>query len=741
MNKIYLYPVWLRLWHWLNALLFVVLIVSGLSLHYADPQNSLIPFDVGVISHNIAGILLTLNYLIFFIGSLLGGNVKHYIPKFKGFFKRLFIQARFYVLGIFIGEPHPFKTSTENKFNPMQQIAYVSIMFFMIPVVIISGWALMFPEYAPDKIFGMGGVWPMALLHTIVGFMLSMFMVGHIYLATTGDTIGELFKSMITGWHLEHHTDPEFERKIQEELSDLKKPEKSKKRVLPIIFYNPVTLTGALTVVISFSLIFFLTLIEIFANTSNPYLGIITFVVLPTFLIFGLLLIAFGAIKENRRLLSKTEKKDNLPIINFNKPKHQIAFFVFTIGTFIIIIFSVFGTFKAYEYTDSDEFCGEVCHQVMEPEYTAYKDSPHSRVGCVKCHIGPGAEWFVKAKISGSYQLYSVMFKQYSRPIKTPIPELRPAQETCEQCHLPSHFYNEKKVNYDLFLTDEQNSEYQLTMLVKVGGGSEEFGNTSGIHWHMNLANEITYVASDEKRNEIPWVKSRNRETGQEVVYRDTSANIPPELLKPTNFRVMDCIDCHNRPSHVYNNPNKVINVYLQNNKIDKTLPYIKNLGVQSLEVYARSHKTAKDDIAKFIKGFYKSNYPEIAVKKEKEISDAINHLNKIYLRNYFPDMKVSWKEYPTNIGHMHNPGCFRCHDGKHVSKEGKVISNDCNICHTIVYQKIPGQEAQYNDKGLEFIHPGGVDKIANTKDCVRCHGANSKQNQSLKELASGFRK
>jgi len=735
MKKIYLYPFWLRFWHWSNALLFLILIVSGLSLHYSDPNNSFIPFQVGVVAHNLAGILLSLNYLFFVIKSIISGNIKHYIPNFKGLTKRLFIQARYYLLGIFIGEPHPFKTDPENKFNPMQQLAYLGVMFFLVPLVIISGWALLFPEFAPDKIFGMGGVWPMALLHTIVGFLLSVFMFAHIYLATTGNTVGELFKSMISGWHLEHEVDPVFEAKIKDKLEG-KEQNKEKKRLLPIIFYNPITLAGTLLSLISFTLIAFLTLVELFAETSNPYLGIVTFLLLPTFLILGLLLIAFGAIKENRRLLLMSDKKNTLPIINLNNPKHQIALFVFTVGTFIIIIFSVFGSFKAYEYTDSDQFCGEVCHKVMEPEYTAYKDSPHSRVGCVKCHIGPGADWFVKSKISGSYQVYSIIFNKYSRPIKTPIPELRPAQETCEQCHLPSHFYNEKKVKYDLFLTDEKNSEYQLTMLVKVGGGTPEFGNTEGIHWHMNLANDIYYISTDESRNNIPWVKSRNKKTGKEVVYRDTSQNIPTELIKPTNYKKMDCIDCHNRPSHVFNNPNKVLNVFMQNGRIDKTIPYIKNVGVQSLETYARSRKTALKDIENFVWNFYKTNYPEIAQEKEQEINNAINHFTNIYLRNYFPDMKVNWKVYPSNIGHMHAPGCYRCHDGKHVSKEGNVISNDCNICHTIIYQKIPGQEPQVSDKGLDFIHPGGVDKIANTKDCVRCHGVKAKQSQETIQLS-----
>ncbi len=725
MKKIYLYPIWLRFWHWLNALLFIVLIVSGLSLHFSDPNSAFINFRWAMVSHNISGIFLSFNYALFFVLSLLTGNIKHYIPKIKGFVKRMLLQARYYLLGIFINEPHPFNTSKENKFNPMQQVAYLGVMFLLMPAIVISGWLLMFPETAPNQIFGMGGVWPMALFHSVVGFFLSLFLVGHLYLATTGSTVGELFKSMITGWHLEH----EEEHNTQPTGVPIAPGDKTKKRskFFPIIFYNPATLSGALITIISFILVVFLIILEFFIGENSPYLGIITFVVTPTFLIFGLLLIALGAIKENRRLLQMADTTKRLPVIDLNNPKHQIATIVFTLGTIIIVALSVFGTFKAYEYTDSDAFCGKVCHEVMEPEYTAYLDSPHSRVGCVKCHINPEADWKEKAKISGIYQIYSVMFNKYNRPITTPIQNLRPNQNTCEQCHLPKHFYSETKKDYDIFTNDENNSEYKHSLLIKVGGGSPEFGNNSGIHWSMNLANEITYLPLDDKRNIIPWVKSRSTITGKEVVYKDTSVKFSTDLLKPANMRRMDCIDCHNRQSHIFSQPNSTINKYIAANMIDRTLPYIKSIGVQTLDNFVRSRETSYDDIKSYIWNFYKTNYPEIAISKKDAINRTISQLNKIYLRNYFPNMNVNWKDFQSNIGHMQSPGCYRCHDGKHVSNDGKVISQDCNICHLITYQKTPFGSAQESSSGLEFVHPGGVDKIADTKNCVQCHGATPK--------------
>ncbi|MCX7879948.1 MAG: cytochrome b/b6 domain-containing protein [Ignavibacteria bacterium] len=718
MKKKYLYPFWLRFWHWFNALLFLLLIFSGLSIHFSDPKAIiLIPFDVSIAIHNISGIVLSLNYLFYLVMNLISGNYKNYIPKLKNLKERIYLQARYYLIGIFIGEPHPFETDEKQKFNPLQQISYFFIMGFFMPIIIISGWLLMFPELAPDEFLGLGGVWPMALLHTIAGYILTIFMVVHIYLGTTGKTLGELYKSMLTGWHLSHEEQPKPAQAV--------KQSPKKKRILPIVFYNPITLTGTLISILSFVIIVFLIIVEFFTENPNPYLGIVTFVVLPTFFIFGLILVIVGALKENRRLLSAGEKVRKLPVIDFNNPKHQVATIIFSVGGLLLLIFTSFGTYKAYEYTDSDQFCGEVCHKVMEPYYVAYKESPHSRVGCVKCHIGPGADWFVKSKLSGTYQVFSTIFNLYSRPIPTPVENLRPAQETCEQCHWPKHFYNEKNQSYDFFTSDEKNSEYQISMSLKVGGGSPELGISDGIHWHMYLANEITYWSPDPKRQIIPWVKSKSLITGEETVYLDTTYKFPKEQKSPPReqIRRLDCIDCHNRPTHIFHQPNQTINKLLSSERIDKTLPYIKSISVQVLENYVRSRKTAFDNIKSFVTNFYKENYPDIFVAKQKEIEKAISELHKVYMRNYFPDMKANWKNYPDNIGHLFSPGCFRCHEGNHISTTGKVIANDCNVCHIITYQKAPNGVTQTSANGLDFLHPGGIENLSQKNKCYVCHG------------------
>jgi thiosulfate reductase cytochrome b subunit len=203
-KKEYYYPAWLRVWHWLNAILFLSLIITGLNLQYSTKANPLIRFDHAIKVHNISGIILTANYLFFFVFNIISGNIRQYIPIVKGIIKKLTIQSEYYLSGIFKNSEHPFETNKENKFNPLQQITYAQIMYVLLPMVIISGWAMLFPEILIKQLFNISGFLFTSLIHTAAGFILSIFMIGHIYLATTGTTLTSNFKAMITGWHVSH---------------------------------------------------------------------------------------------------------------------------------------------------------------------------------------------------------------------------------------------------------------------------------------------------------------------------------------------------------------------------------------------------------------------------------------------------------------------------------------------------------------------------------------------------------
>lgn len=493
------------------------------------------------------------------------------------------------------------------------------------------------------------------------------------------------------------------------------------RRIFPSSFYNLVTLVGAAISAVSFGLILFLVLLETMSANPKPYMGIIAFVILPAIMIMGLVVAVTGIIREHRRERAGKPHGLHLPQIDLNKPSHRRAFFLFGGGTLLLLLFSAFGSFKAYEHTDSDQFCGETCHTVMEPEYTAYQYSPHARVGCVKCHIGPGADWFVRSKISGSYQLYSVAFNKFPRPIATPIANLRPAQETCEQCHWPKHFYSEKQHVNTYFISDEQNTKWTLDLLMKIGGGNIEAGPTSGIHWHMNIDNELTYVATDSQRQVIPWVRSKGPD-GNVETYRSTDGVPSDEELAKMETRRLDCIDCHNRPTHIYHPGARSVNHVMTLGWIDPGLPNVKSTAVNALEGSYSTKQTAQDSIRISIEEYYKTNYPGLAQSKKAEINRTVAEVQKIYSRSYFPEMQVNWKKYPDNLGHMYYPGCFRCHDGKHVSETGKVLSRDCNVCHTILAQQFENDTLRLSLGGVDYKHPVDIGDSWKDTNCSDCH-------------------
>ena len=500
------------------------------------------------------------------------------------------------------------------------------------------------------------------------------------------------------------------------------------KNKLPSSFYNPMSLAGAGIAAINFGLIVFLFLLELLGTKQKPYMGIIAFVILPSFLIGGVCLIGLGIYREHSRKKHGKLRERKFPTIDLNNPKHRAAFAFFSVGTILLLLFSAFGSYKAYEFTDSDEFCGEVCHKVMEPEYTAYQFSPHAKVGCVQCHIGSGAEWYVRSKFSGAYQVYSVLFNKYSKPIPTPIENLRPAQETCEQCHWPKHFFNEKQLVNTYYLSDEKNTEWTLDLLIKIGGGNVETGPTSGIHWHMNIAHEVNYVALDSLRMIIPWVSAKSAD-GKVTVYRNTELNISDSQIERHEKRRMDCIDCHNRPSHIYHPPARSVNHIMKLGWIDKNLPYIKSLSVHALENEYTNKQVALDSIRSTILDFYAANYPQVFTEKKVSINRAIEEVQKIYSRNYFPSMGVSWRKFPEHIGHLYAPGCFRCHDGKHVNEKGKVLSRDCNVCHTILAQKFEKDALRLSLGGIDYRHPVDIGNAWKEMNCSDCHSRMKTEN------------
>lgn len=490
---------------------------------------------------------------------------------------------------------------------------------------------------------------------------------------------------------------------------------------LPASFVNPITFGGLAIAAVSFIVIIFLAVLEYFAESPNPYMGILAFVIVPSVLLSGLAIAAFGVWREHRLQHSDHPVERRLPTIDLNKPEHRTALAVVSIGSLALILFSSFGSFKAYEHMESDNFCGQSCHTAMEPEYTLYANSPHAKVGCVQCHIGSGAGWFVRSKLSGSYQLYAVLFDKISRPIKTPITNLRPAQETCEQCHWPKQFYSAKLRSITYFTSGEVPTKWQLDLLMKIGGGNEAAGPTNGIHWHMNIGNTVTYIPTDETRQHIPWVRSEGLD-GKSLTYRSTETALSAEDSAANPARRMDCIDCHNRPSHIYTPPARAVNHLMALGSIDPSLPSAKDLAVHVLETPYSTTKIGTDSIKLVIDDFYAANFPALATTKRKAIDQMIAEVQGFYVKNYFPLMKADWKAFPNNIGHMYFLGCFRCHDGKHVAENGKVLSKDCNVCHAILAQQFERDTVRIALKGIRYQHPVDVGNEWESSNCSDCH-------------------
>jgi hypothetical protein len=399
--------------------------------------------------------------------------------------------------------------------------------------------------------------------------------------------------------------------------------------------------------------------------------------------LFGLFLIPLGAwIERRRRARGRAPSEVHWPRIDLNDPAQRTtAVIVFAVTMANIVIVSL-AAYRGVEYMDSPQFCGQVCHTVMKPEFTAYQDGPHSRVTCVQCHIGPGASWFAKSKISGARQVLAVSFHTYSRPIPSPVQNLRPARDTCEQCHWPEKFHGDKVRRIYEFAADEKNTESVTVMQVHVGGGSERLGIAQGIHWHMNVANEVEYIATDDKRQVIPWVRVKDRFGN----IREFSAEgVTAEQLAKGERRRMDCMDCHNRPSHTMAaTPERAVDELIARGVIPRTLPFVRREAVKALKVTYPTQEAAGEGISRTLRDFYRSQYPQAYMSQRPDVEKAVQATETVYRRNVFPEMNVQFGTYPNNIGHMDFPGCFRCHDDNHKSKDGKAIGQDCESCHKI---------------------------------------------------------
>ena len=494
---------------------------------------------------------------------------------------------------------------------------------------------------------------------------------------------------------------------------------------LPKSFHNWTSLSGAIIAVIALFMIVFFVVTSLFFNEGSSYLGLIIYILLPSVLVIGLLLIPIGMIVYRKRLKrTGLEQEKKWPYVDLNYHRHRNAFLIFTFGSVLFLLVSAVGSYEAFHYTESVEFCGKLCHRVMEPEFVAYQNSPHARVSCVECHVGSGASYFVKSKMSGLYQVYAVLTDIFPRPIPTPITSLRPARETCEKCHWPEKFYARTLRIEKHYLADESNTEWDIALQMKIGSSYSALGLKEGIHWHINPDVKIEYMTSPlSHRDTIPWVKMTNLKSGEETIFRDPDYFGEGYDVEGMETRIMDCMDCHNRPSHDYKTPIRFINNAITAGEIPKELPDVKTAAMGVISNDFPSLDSAFKYIEAEMLMFYESNYEDVFANEMPLIEHAIAGIQEAYSRNVFPYMKVNWKSYPNHIGHLEFNGCFRCHNDRHVSDGGEVISMDCNLCHTIIGQgAVDTLQVSNINVPLEFEHPNDPDAFWKEELCSECH-------------------
>jgi hypothetical protein len=442
---------------------------------------------------------------------------------------------------------------------------------------------------------------------------------------------------------------------------------------------NPLTLFGGWLTTVSALLFLAVFLADLFGLHTNPYIGILFFLVLPGVFVFGLVLMPLGVFVSRRRERSgKPALEISWPIIDLNHPTTRRVAGIMIFLTFANVVVISLAAFRGIEYMDSPQFCGQVCHTVMKPEFTAYQNGPHARVPCVACHIGPGAPWFVKSKLSGTRQLFAVALKTYPTPVPSPVENLRPARDTCEQCHWPEKFTGDRVRVVREFAEDEANTESSTTLRLHVGSGSAATG-AHGIHWHMAPTTKVTYVTTDRKRQKIVYVKVEDGSGVRE--FRDEG--VTDQQIAQGERRQMDCMDCHNRPSHRFDStPERAINEALSTGVLPTSLPFVRREAVAALKASYQSQEAAVAGIEKRLTSFYARQLGAEAPARKADIARLVATAQAIYGRNVFPAMNVSWGTYSNNIGHVDFPGCFRCHDDTKKTSDGRVIKQDCELCH-----------------------------------------------------------
>jgi nitrate/TMAO reductase-like tetraheme cytochrome c subunit len=628
--------------------------------------------------------------------------------------------------------------------NPLAALTYF-IIYLLFLVEILTGLALYSRVVGNPVLTQFIGWLPLLIdpqylreIHFFLMFVFFSFVIFHVYLSVLVSIEEEngLLDSIFSGWkfvpagELRHEVAaiPEARRFVKRHQllpsagPGEKAPPTPRPGPGPVALYrNWISFAGTGIAAVGLFVFVVLTAYHTIGGgaLAEPYGDLVIFFGPPMLVIAGVAVVLIGMyVQWIRWRMHKPLSFARYPKWDLNVARERKALLVVAIGAALLSVPAVYGGYQAYLYTDAVPFCGAVCHS-MTPEYVTYKLSPHARVACAQCHVGPGPTGYIESKVRGVEELVETMQDRYPRPIPVPVVSLRPIRGNCEQCHWPANFFGATLVRNVHFLADEQNTRWEIDMAVLVGGGAPVGRSDLGIHWHV--ASKVEYVAADPERQNITWVRAVDPKTGQANVY--TSQPQSSTAAPAGEIRTMDCVDCHNRPSHILQSPDRSVDVALADGRLDASLPFIKQQGVAALTAAYGDRHQAMQGIDSALRGYYQKTYPQVYTSKRQAITAAVVYLQGTYNRYFFPGMKVRWDTYSVNEGHLQFPGCFRCHDGQHKSLGGKAIRSDCGDCHKILQQGKAGslQFAKGPD-GLAFQHPVDIGNAWAEQPCNSCH-------------------
>ncbi|MBW2232464.1 MAG: NapC/NirT family cytochrome c [Deltaproteobacteria bacterium] len=506
---------------------------------------------------------------------------------------------------------------------------------------------------------------------------------------------------------------------------DASEDEGATSSIIPNPIYNWMSVIGSVVAAIGMAVAIFLLLIGLATRDESGYSGLI--LLFPVaFTGLGVALLAAGYIRERRR------QKQGRHSSFFERTVVDPWDFVSKTGLAAIlaaIIVSTFallgagaGSLAVVELSESNEFCGETCHHVMGPEYTAYDHSPHARIDCVECHVGPGGDSYLRAKIGGLRQLWAVATDTVTRPIPTPIHRRRLSDEMCASCHTHDRFIGYKVLTRDYFSAGEDVIPTRLALMVKVGGGGNTLMKGAGIHYHMLVAQKVEYIARDPQRQDIALVRV-TREDGGVKEYVNDDDPLTDEERESLEFREMECLDCHSRPAHKFRAPIDSVNDALASRAISPDTPYIKEAAVRALDHPYESTPEALQGIEENLISFYEEEDEDVLESHSEQITKATAVLRTIYQNTIFPEMKVDWKVHPDNAGHRDSPGCFRCHNDVMLDEDDEALFYDCTTCHAVMAQDATVIRTMDDlEKGRDFIHPEDGLSFDEFSLCSDCH-------------------